>query len=314
MSQPRGAVWVDPEGVISVGDSYAQHTAHYDECLRQLGLIRARYTPAWGDDEIGNQFQKQFDQTMDVVEGAVRGVNGLLEYAAVGLRVSGEGYRQADEDATGAGRVIANEFVKSPPEAGAGQVVPGEPAQPAGQPLRYGQRLHHGRALSEGRLTYRGQTVSQLAPRQGDDSMTRGMAVPGAIGEPAESLDKLPASSMPAGFAAALPAISAYRPYDTTGVLVDGEPIPPGYQLQALATFPDGTSRLDANYYDSIIPLGGRRPTSGDGAPIDGNGDQLFLVKPKADAGVDASVPGYRPLLVSFDASGAATPLIVNPA
>ncbi|MFI6823156.1 hypothetical protein ACIBJE_19685 [Micromonospora sp. NPDC050187] len=288
MSQPHGHIWVDPEGVVSVGDSYAQHAARYHECLRRLNLLRARYEPAWGDDEIGLQFQKQFGQTLDGVEVAILAVLGYLEYAAVGLRVSGEGYRQADEDAAIGGRMIAGEF---------SQLTP--------------------RLAVAGRLLRSEEVASRHElPRSGDPVLRAGVRVAGPIIDPesVESPSSFLASRRPAEFAEASPAISAFRRYDATGVLVDGDPIPPGYELRTLTTFPDGTSRIDANGYDSIVPLGTRAPTTTDGHPVDSGGDQFFLLKPKEEAGVDPTAPGYRPLLISFGPDGSATPLFIDPA
>ncbi|GLY23761.1 hypothetical protein [Micromonospora sp. NBRC 101691] len=334
MNQPRGHVWVDPEGVISVGDSYAQHTARYHECLRRLNLLRARYERAWGDDEIGNQFQNQFSQTMDGVEGAILTVLGYLEYAAVGLRVSGEGYRQADEDAAVGGQMIAGEFANLPFRPAAGDGVPTEHAQRiplepvAGERAQYALRRpvdgEPGQLtpqLAVGRVEHAG--YAPWTPVDGElGKLTPRLRVAGPIIDPeaVESPTSFLASRRPAEFAEASPAIpaspaiSAFRRYDTTGVLVDGDPIPPGYELRTLTTFPDGTSRIDANGYDSIIPLGTRTPISTDGHPVDSDGDQFFLLKPKEDAVVDPTVPGYRPLLISFGPDGSATPLFVDPA
>ncbi|MEV0327405.1 hypothetical protein AB0H63_13290 [Micromonospora echinospora] len=358
MSQPHGHIWVDPEGVVSVGDSYAQHAARYHECLRRLNVLRARYEPAWGDDEIGRQFQKQFGQTLDGVEGAILTVLGYLEYAAVGLRVSGEGYRQADEDAAIGGRMIAEEFANLPVRLAAGDTVPAEHAQriplepvgggraqyalrePAvGEPGQLAPRLVAGRVQHAGYAPWKpldrepGQLTPRLAvagkllpteevasrhelPRSGEPVLRAGVRVAGPIIDPesVESPSRFLASRRPTEFTEASPAISAFRRYDATGVLVDGDPVPPGYELRTLTTFPDGTSRIDANYYESIVPLGTRQPTTADGHPVDSDGDQFFLLKPKEDACVDPTAPGYRPLLISFGPDGSATPLFVNPA
>ncbi|MEU6073715.1 hypothetical protein [Micromonospora sp. NPDC047074] len=301
MNQPHGVVWVDPEGVISVGDSYAQHLARYDECLRRLNLLRARYAPAWGDDEIGLQFQQQFNQTLDGVEGAILAVRGYLEYAAVGLRISGEGYQQADEDAAVGGQMIAAEFANLPLRPAVGDAVPTERAQRIPLEPVVGERARYAlRKPVDGEL-------GKLTPRL---RVAGPIIDPDSVGSPTSFL----ASRRPTELTEASPAISAFRRYDTTGVLVDGDPVPPGYELRTLTTFPDGTARIDANGYDSIVPLGNRVPTTADGQPVDADGDQFFLLKPKEDAVVDPTVPGYRPLLISFGPDGSATPLFGNPA
>ncbi|XTZ13471.1 hypothetical protein ACQSSU_18245 [Micromonospora echinospora] len=324
MSQPPGHLWVDPEGVISVGDSYAQHAARYHECLRRLNLLRARYEPAWGDDEIGRQFRKQFGLTLDHVESAIRAVLGYLEYAAVGLRVSGEGYRQADEDATAGGRMIAEEFANLP-EWLAGYAsrkpVDGEPGQLVSRLAVTGDLPRPDKLASRlavtGDLPRPDKVASRQAlPRSGVPMSRPDMLVAGPVTgpEPVEPPISFFASRRPAESVVASPAVSAFRRYDTRGVLIDGAPIPPGYELRTLTTFPDGTARIDANGYDSVIPLGTRVPISAAGQPVDGDGDQFFLLKPKEDAGVDPTAPGYRPLLISFGPDGSATPLFTGPA
>ncbi|MFG1918547.1 hypothetical protein [Micromonospora sp. NPDC048898] len=362
MSQPNGYLRVDPEGVIAVGNSYAAHVAHYHEALRLLGLLRSTHGRAWGDDELGDAFQKQFDGTMDSVESAVLGVLGYLEYAAVGLRASGEGYRQADEDATAAGRTIAEQFTKLPERVAATEPVPDGQTPPAprlagrleqgGFPLLAGRteyagnllagrtehagnllagiteragRLHQKPVAGETaaptpRLAAAGEHVEQPAPGTGrrhdrlpaDGPMRTGIldAKPVVGAESGREDSRFPGSSAPAE-STARPLISAHRMSVDDGLLVDGVPIPAGCELLTLTTFPDGTSRLDANPYDSIVPLGDRRLTTADGVPI-ASADHFFLVRPKADEVVDPTAPDYQPLLISFDAHGSATPLIVD--
>jgi len=267
VSRPAGSVWVDPDGVRSVGDAYADHLTRFDSYLRQLAGLRTRFAPAWGDDELGTQFQTTFDQTLDVVEAIIIRVRASVEYAAVGLRLSGDGYEQANDDADLAGRTIAEVF----------GALPG----------RYPPR----------------------SPRGGDDGEERQyeqMRLAARVGGHAED------GLIPTEPAPMRQGISPFREYDTTGVLIDGEPIPPGYRLQTLGTLPDGTSRADLNHYDSIIPLGDRT-VAGPTGPLDGQGDQFFLVKPNDSPGVDPSAPDYRPLLVSFRPDGSAVPLLVDP-
>ncbi|MFJ8690496.1 WXG100 family type VII secretion target [Micromonospora wenchangensis] len=306
MNHPNGSLWVDPEGVIAVGDSYLQHIERYDGCLRQLGLLRARYGLAWGDDDLGNEFQKRFDATMDGVQGGILGVRAFLEYAAVGLRASGEGYRQADEDAAQAGRRVAGEFAHLPVSfAAAG---PGEdPSGPT--PL----------TPTHGLMAFAVDPPVPGGPRQltPTHGFVAGRTPPAGDAPHADApIPLAPVTSFAPQSAVVdrlTPAISTFRSYDTTGLLVEGVPVPPGYRLQAVSTFTDGTSRIDANHYDSIVPLGNRRPTTADGQPVDPVDGQFFLVKPKKDADVESCAPDYRPLVVSFDPDGSATPMTGYP-
>ncbi|SCF40114.1 hypothetical protein GA0070216_113116 [Micromonospora matsumotoense] len=333
MSRPSGSIWVDPEGVIEAGDSYARHIARYDSYLRQLSHLRTQYGPAWGDDDIGNQFKKQFDQTIDAIEDTIRRVKGSLEYAAVGLRLSGEGYRQADEEANEAGRQISSAFEELPTQFRLRQSTAGEdpPLHEAGvevaRPL-----LKLGKASLEVGVTVAGRNIDPKAPQGPGEPMEAARLFAGSVieKEPAQRpaqrieagvlhaeplIDKEPAHyAQQAALAPMVPAISSFRHYGTAGVLIDGDPIPSGYQLQTLSTFSDGTSRADANYYDSIVPLGVRhRVTGPDGQPVDSGGDQFFLVKPKEGPAPDPTSSAYRPLLISFRSDGTAVPLLTDP-
>ena len=108
----------------------------------------------------------------------------------------------------------------------------------------------------------------------------------------------------------AMPAISSYsmRPEFSTAY-VGGQPLPDGYQLVSLNPFGDGSTRVDANLYDSVTPLGGTPVTTPDGTPI--GGEHLFVVKP--NPAVDATVPGYQPLIMSYAPDGTPTPIFVGP-
>ncbi|WP_431923515.1 hypothetical protein [Micromonospora wenchangensis] len=329
MSHPNGSLWVDPEGVVAVGDTYLQHIERYDECLRHLRLLRARYGLAWGDDDLGDEFQKRFDATMDGVEGSILGVRAFLEYAAVGLHTSGEGYRQADEDAAQAGRRVAGEFAHLPASfAAAG---PGEdPSEPAQLTPTHGLMAFAVDPPVPGgprQFTPTHGFVAARTPPAGDaphaDEPTpltpltpvTSFAPPSVPPVPLEPVTSfVPRSAVVDRPTTRLtPAISTFRTYDTAGLLVDGVPVPPGYRLQAVSTFADGTSRIDANHYDSVVPLGNRRPTTADGQPVDPVDGQFFLVKPKKDADVESCAPDYRPLVVSFAPDGSATPMTGYP-
>jgi hypothetical protein len=109
----------------------------------------------------------------------------------------------------------------------------------------------------------------------------------------------------------AFPAISSYRmtPEYATA-LVDGRPLAEGYHLQALNRFPDGTTRVDANLFESIAPVVGSTVTGADGQPLDPGDDQFFVVKENPAA--DATAENYQPLIVSFTPDGTAVPLVTD--
>ncbi|WBB80452.1 hypothetical protein O7606_03450 [Micromonospora sp. WMMD882] len=287
MSVPDGSIWVDPEGVVRAGDAYADHLARYDGYLRQLDGLRNRFAPAWGDDELGTGFKNEFDQTLDVVEAIVRTVRASVEYAAVGLRLSGQGYGQAEDDAKLAGRTIGGAFDDLPgklprwqPGAGDPEAVPARPA-----------------SLNK----WTGDELPRLRPARLSTA------------DPTDPIQRAYDGQQPGEPTRFSPAISAFRGYPTTGVHVDGDPIPAGYQLRSLTTLPDGTARADVNHYDAIVPLGGRTVTGPDGQPLDADGGQFFLVKPKAELDFDPFSPDYQPLIVSFRPDGSAAPLLDYP-
>ncbi|KXK60060.1 hypothetical protein AWW66_20810 [Micromonospora rosaria] len=376
MSELNGHLWVDPEGVLSVSRAYDGHVAMYDRYLRRLDHLRRQYAEAWGDDEIGNQFKGQFDNVMDIVEGIILGVRGSVEYAAVGLRISGEGYQQAEDDATEAGRIIDADFAALPTQVAARQPVEApthyasrQPALPVMEmgtlaPMHAVRRPHEpvlqaglrlqGRPIEpeEGELTpmlaaerqpvepalqagvllpgrlIEPDTHSRGAVWRDDDAVLRPlMAVRGKILDSEDDADRplsrltprLPAEpGVPATFTPATPATSAvpltpatstHLSHPTEGVLINGVPVPEGFQLRTLNTFEDGTSRLDVNYYESVLPLGdGHVVTGPDGQPVDPDGGHLFLIKPRENA-VDPTSPDYHPMLFSFAADGTPVPL-----
>ncbi|MFV2009104.1 MULTISPECIES: hypothetical protein [unclassified Micromonospora] len=282
MNDVNGALWVDPEGVIWVSRSYDGHLAMFDGELRRLDGLRTRYSGAWGDDEIGNEFRKQFDQTMDVVEGIILGVRGTLEYAATGLRISGEGYQQAEDEANEAGRAIGAEFAVLPTRS----AVHPDPSGTDKPPV-------------------------QLSPTQNFVVLED---TPDPTDNPATQLTPTHSLSIraeaPGDSAAAMPLLSSHVTYRTDGVLIDEAPVPEGYELQKLNTFGDGVARLDLNCYDSVQPLVDHHVVAGpDNRPVDPGDGQLFLVRTRDDADFDPASPGYQPMLVSFLPDGTAVPI-----
>ena len=109
----------------------------------------------------------------------------------------------------------------------------------------------------------------------------------------------------------AMPAISSYSmtpEYSTA--YVGGRPLPQGYQLISLNPFADGSTRVDANLYDSVTPLAGTPVTTPDGKPISAGTGQLFVVK--ENPAVDPTAPGYQPLILSYAPDGTPTPIFVG--
>lgn len=110
MTHPQGRISVDPDGVVAVGNDYAAHVALYQTYLDQLASIRERYASSWGDDEMGTKFSEKFLRGMDNLESLLKGVKGTLNYAAEGLRTSGNLYREVDDEAREAGHHMAADF------------------------------------------------------------------------------------------------------------------------------------------------------------------------------------------------------------
>ncbi|WP_433493513.1 WXG100 family type VII secretion target [Micromonospora sp. CA-248089] len=290
---PGGRLWVDPDGVEGLGKAYEAHVLLYESYLAQLTALRARYANAWGDDDMGEQFSTKFLEGMDNLEAIIGGVKGTLRYTAQGLTESGRAYREADEAALDVSRKMAKDFddLDRPPYTTRAAVT-----NPALEPAAEGEpRRQH---LLSRRLAV-GEPVAEpvgerarLAPRQ--------YGTPMLPLEPAEA---------PTPLIAAHPAISSYftgPEYATAHV--GGRPLPEGYRLIALNPFEDGTTRVDANLYDSITPLAGTPVTTPDGRAIDPGQGRFFVVK--ENPAVDPTAPGYQPLYLSYAPDGTPTPIV----
>lgn len=109
----------------------------------------------------------------------------------------------------------------------------------------------------------------------------------------------------------AMPAISSYfmQPEYATAY-VGGQALPPEYRLISLNPFEDGSTRVDANLYDSITPVTSTPVTTPDGTPIAPDRGQFFVVKENPH--VDPTVPGYEPLLLSYSPDGTPTPIFTG--
>lgn len=321
-TNPGGRLWVNPDGVEGLGNTYDSHVELYENYLGQLTSLRARYAKAWGDDDMGQQFSTKFLQGLDNLEAIIGGVKGTLKYTAEGLREGGKAYREADEAAAEVGTKMARDFddLEKPVFKSARHAVEGKVLEPTeSTPLVYGTARHAVR----GRLLEPAETAQHAVEgRRLEPTKSARHAVEGRLLEPAETTRRAvlePDESTPQLFAAAriqataaMPAISSYsaRPEYTTAY-VGGRPLPEGYQLISLNPFEDGTTRVDANLYDSVTPLAGAPVTTPDGTPIDGGAGRLFVVKP--NAAVDPAVPGYQPLILSYAPDGTPTPIFVGP-
>ncbi|AXO37981.1 WXG100 family type VII secretion target [Micromonospora chalcea] len=288
-NNPGGRLWVDPDGVEGLGKAYESHVRLYESYLAQVTALRARYSNAWGDDDMGKEFSEKFLQGMDNLEAIIGGVKGTLHYTAEGLKESGRAYREADEDAADVSRMLAKDFDGlRRPAYPTRATVSGDGPEPAaeGEPRRP-HLLSRRRAVGEPVAEQ-----ARLLPRQ--------QGTPLLPVEPAEPLIPL---------TAAQPAISSYfsRPEYATAH-VGGRPLPDGYRLIALNPFEDGSTRVDANLYDSITPLAGTPVTTPDGRAINPGQGRFFVVKENPAA--DPTVPGYQPLYLSYAPDGTPTPII----
>jgi hypothetical protein len=288
MSEVNGRIWVDPEGVSALGDRYADHAAMYDDYLRRLHALRVQYADAWGDDDMGREFSQKFLSGLDNLENLVGGVKGSLEYTAAGLRESGKMYREADDDARAAGYKMGHDFSNLTVTGGGGG---------GGSGGSGGSGSGSGRTPLEPRS---GTPLEALTePTLGTPLETPA----GSLATPAQPL--LPTTG---SLVATIPAISSYvEPPELRTALVGGQPLPSGFRLEALNPMPDGTTRVDANLYDSVSPVVYTSVTTPDGTAIEPDGRQFFLVKDNPQA--DPLAAGYRPMYVSYTADGSASPL-----
>lgn len=317
MSEVRGQIWVDPEGVSHLGDRYAEHADVYDSHLRSLQYLRTQYKDAWGDDDMGRQFSQKFLSGLDNLEAIVGGVKGTLDYTSSGLRSGGQLYREVDDDARTAGHKMAHDFSNLTVTGGddSGGTPSEPPASDSATPLA---PRTLSRAISEPQpgtpLSGTPLSPTLLEAQSGTPTTPVLAASPGkpadslraTAGTPAASFGKLlPATE---GVVAARPAVSSYvETPEWRTALVGGRPLAEGFRLEALNPMPDGTTRVDANLYDAVSPVGFNSVTAADGTPLDPGGRQFFVVKDNPNA--DPLADGYRPMPVSFTADGSATTL-----
>jgi hypothetical protein len=320
VSEVSGRVWVDPEGVSSLGDRYADHAATYDEHLRRLQALRVQYKDAWGDDDMGKEFSQRFLSGLDNLENLVGGVKGTLDYTAEGLRSSGKSYREADDDAHTAGYKMAHDFANFTTTGGGGGNGGGGDSNSKPLSPRTPSASHRATAESPpGKL----EPATLLKPLSGTPLEPATKALLPTIGSPLEPRTEAllkPTEGTPleprtegllpttGSFVAATPAVSSHvEQPELRTALVGGQPVPEGFRLQALNAMPDGTTRVDANLYDSVSPVVYTPVTAPDGSSIDPGDRQFFLVKDNPHA--DPTAGGYRPMYVSYTADGRATPL-----
>jgi len=127
VTPPNGRLWVNPEGVSAVGDSYLDHAALYEQHMRRIESLRARYADAWGDDEMGKEFSKKFVAGLNDLEDLLGGVRGTLDYTATALRTAGTSYREADDTALELAHGLAASTADTPATP-AGRVTTDPPA------------------------------------------------------------------------------------------------------------------------------------------------------------------------------------------
>ena len=132
---------------------------------------------------------------------------------------------------------------------------------------------------------------------------------PTAEGQPAQAAPPAPHPVVEPVTIAAQPAISSYVAHpEYATAYIDGAPLSGQYRLIALIPFADGSTRVDANLYDSITPLAGTPVTTPDGTPIDPGQGRFFVVK--ENPAVDPTLPGYQPLYLSYSPDGTPTPIL----
>ncbi|WP_018803475.1 hypothetical protein [Salinispora arenicola] len=271
MNSPAGRLWVDPEGVVLVGDGYAEHAALYQKYLNELDSLRSRYASSWGNDEMGVQFSQAFLGGMDNIEGVIGGVKGRLAFAGEGLRENGRLYRVVDDEAQEVSHSMRQDFDSHLSLAYAEEGVPGS-----------------GEEFAEPLLP--SVVVRATRPEEGVPGSEEGFAEP---------------PLQPVFVRATNPETSvslASSPYmvvpDGLSILVDGEPLPEGSRLVAFRPFPEGDVRVDVNLYDSITPVDDAPITDGDGQVLDPGGGRFFVVVENPD--VDPTEPDYQPLVLSY--------------
>ncbi|WP_127500456.1 hypothetical protein [Actinoplanes solisilvae] len=339
MSDVRGSMWVDPEGVKQLGNRYAEHANIYAGHLRRLQTLRSTYKDAWGDDDTGRQFSERFLSGLDNLESLVGGVKGTLDYTAAGLRSGGTAYGDADDDARQAGHKMARNFgnvlatngggggtggsgdgsgggggstaqqpgllreATSGAKPHTGALTPATPAIPLSPTAA--TRATLAEPLTAATPALPANPLTAATPAVPAKPLTAATVTP-AVGIPANGTPATPFAQVVAGVTPAEPTHGSFAPTTPSvpaspaghPVLVGGQPLADGFRLELVHPLADGTSRVDANLYDAVSPVGFTSVTAADGTPLDAGNGQFFVVKdnPLADPRTD----GYRPMYVNF--------------
>lgn len=292
MTRPNGHLWVDPEGVQVVGFAYGEHEGQYGSFIEWLTSIRSDGAAVWGDDDLGQQFSQTFVAGLVNLERLIGGVVGLLEFTSNGLVTSGKIYRTADDEATEYGFTLASSFASAlPPGFGVGKHVVDHPPGEE-RPSRSGELLRLERGERRQGPLLAGKHVTDDVP---SPTFLRSLK-PAVLAEPG--------SFATAGVLH--PLLSAgLTKLDFATAHVSGQPLPAGYQLVGFLPLADGAVYIDANKYDSVVPVSEASVTTPTGQPIDPGKTMLFVVKENPN--VDPTTPGYESLVMRYPPDGVPT-------
>jgi uncharacterized protein YukE len=94
-----GKLFVNPEGVSSVGREYGVQADKIRLHAREIQNVRDQYAGCWGNDQLGKQFEEKFVNGLNALEGIVTRVADTLDRTAKDLDDTGKDFRRADDDA-----------------------------------------------------------------------------------------------------------------------------------------------------------------------------------------------------------------------
>jgi hypothetical protein len=98
-------LYADPERLIALASPYYSHGQTFDRIGSYISQMHTRYAPAWGDDDTGNHFKPQYDQTMGLLLDTTMGVGKTLTSFGDGLLATGRLFSTTEQGANDASRL-----------------------------------------------------------------------------------------------------------------------------------------------------------------------------------------------------------------
>jgi hypothetical protein len=292
--------WVDPDALERHARPYEEAADGFDKLSASLDELLARYPNAFGQDDLGQQFSSSFNKGLDGVKDRIDRVSQRMAYIGDGLRVSAEGFREAEDSAQDISTKLNSQFHIDPND----HQNNSNGNQKSVSPPDGGSTQATARALPSGKEVGPSEdgTLREDTPKDGDlkDSGPHDKVLT-ASPPPADN-------PMPGQVEGDFMTSRTFAPSATgDGVIqIDGVAVGDDLRLIGANEILDGKVRLDVDGYESIIPIGADRSVTVDGVSVPvPNDQQLFLIK-DAPTGSEQNGPGN---VVEFGRDGSAVRL-----